>query len=56
MKKILYFGGQKSGKSLLSEKKTLEISQGKPYYIATYDNGFGDGEMENRIEKHKLQN
>ncbi len=55
MKKILYFGGQKSGKSLLSEKKTLEISQGKPYYIATYDNGFGDGEMENRIEKHKLQ-
>ena len=55
MKKILYFGGQKSGKSLLSEKKTLEIAQNKPYYVATYDNSYRDSEMENRIEKHRLQ-
>lgn len=55
MKKILYFGGQKSGKSFLSEKKTLEIAQKKPFYIATYDNSFGDGEMQSRIENHRLQ-
>ena len=55
MKKILYFGGQKSGKSLLSEKKTLEIAQNKPFYIATYDNSYYDSEMKNRIEKHQLQ-
>jgi adenosylcobinamide kinase/adenosylcobinamide-phosphate guanylyltransferase len=54
MKKILYFGGQKSGKSLLSEKKALELSK-KPYYIATYDNSFGDNEMQTRIDTHKLQ-
>lgn len=55
MKKILYFGGQKSGKSLLAEQKTLEISNTKPYYIATYDNSFKDSEMIKRVDNHKLQ-
>lgn len=50
--KILYIGGQKSGKSSLAEKKVLEISTKKPYYIATYDNNFGDDEMQERIECH----
>jgi len=53
--KILYFGGQKSGKSNLAEQKTLEISSKKPYYLATYDNSFNDKEMDKRIDKHKLQ-
>ena len=54
--KILYFGGQKSGKSNLAEKKALELSKNKkPYYIATYDNSFGDDEMQERVLKHQKQ-
>jgi len=54
--KVLYYGGQKSGKSRLAEKKTLELSQEtKPYYLATYDNSYNDKEMAERIETHKLQ-
>jgi adenosylcobinamide kinase/adenosylcobinamide-phosphate guanylyltransferase len=54
--KILYFGGQKCGKSLLAEQKTLELCVNtKPYYIATYDNSYGDLEMQKRIDKHLLQ-
>ena len=50
--KVLYIGGQKSGKSSLAEKKILEISEKKPYYLATYDNSFGDDEMQKRIDCH----
>ena len=54
--KILYFGGQKSGKSLLAEVKTLKLSkEEKPYYIATYDNSYGDISMQNKINNHKIQ-
>ncbi len=53
--KILYFGGQKSGKSSLAEKKALEISTNKPYYIATYDNSYDDKEMKKRVNRHKEQ-
>jgi len=52
--KILYFGGQKSGKSLLAEKKALSLCE-KTYYIATYDNSFNDKEMQSRIDRHKKQ-
>ena len=52
---ILYFGGQKSGKSKLAEQKALSIAKNKPYYIATYDKSFGDSEMENRIQNHQNQ-
>jgi adenosylcobinamide kinase/adenosylcobinamide-phosphate guanylyltransferase len=51
--KVLYFGGQKSGKSSLAERHAKELSTYQPYYLATYDNRFGDTEMENRIEKHR---
>lgn len=51
--KILYFGGQKSGKTHLASQKTLAISNKKPYYVATYDNSFNDIEMQERIEKHQ---
>ena len=51
--KILYFGGQKSGKSSLAEAKTLAIATDKPYYLATYDHSFGDDEMGMRIDKHR---
>ena len=51
--KILYFGGQKSGKSSLAEAKTLSIAQDKPYYLATYDHTYGDDEMGMRIDKHR---
>ncbi len=54
-KKILYFGGQKSGKSRLAEEKILELSSSKPYYIATYDNSYNDSEMQVRIDKHRIQ-
>ena len=56
--KILYFGGQKSGKSQLAEQKALSLSnqtKSKPYYIATYDSSFGDSEMTNRIDLHQSQ-
>ena len=54
--KILYYGGQKSGKSSLAEKKTLELSQNhKPFYIATYNNSYNDKEMQERIGKHQHQ-
>ena len=52
--KILYFGGQKSGKSTLAEAKTLAITTDKPYYLATYDHSFGDDEMGVRIDKHRI--
>ncbi len=56
MYKILYFGGQKSGKSALAEQKAIELSGSKtPYYIATYDNSFGDSEMKQRVDKHQNQ-
>jgi len=54
--KILYFGGQKSGKSKLAENKALILSKSnKPYYIATYDNSYNDTEMNLRIKKHQKQ-
>lgn len=52
--KILYFGGQKSGKSSLAEAKTLAIATDKPIYLATYDHSFGDDEMGARIDKHRI--
>ncbi|MCH9814541.1 MAG: bifunctional adenosylcobinamide kinase/adenosylcobinamide-phosphate guanylyltransferase [Epsilonproteobacteria bacterium] len=51
--KVLYVGGQKSGKSYLAEQKILAISQKKPYYIATYDNSYGDVEMADRVNTHQ---
>ncbi len=54
--KTLYYGGQKSGKSLLAEQKTLQLSKDtKPYYIATYNNSYGDSEMQERVTKHQQQ-
>lgn len=54
--KIFYFGGQKSGKTKAGIKKALAISTNeKPYYVATYDNSFGDDSMQNRIDKHILE-
>jgi adenosylcobinamide kinase/adenosylcobinamide-phosphate guanylyltransferase len=54
--KILYFGGQKSGKSRLAEAKALElIYDKKPYYIATYDNRYNDSEMQERLYTHQWQ-
>ena len=55
-KKILYFGGQKSGKSAIAEARTIELSNDiKPYYIATYDNSYGDKAMQEKINTHKIQ-
>ncbi len=54
--KIFYFGGQKSGKTRAGIKKALELSLNeKPYYVATYDNSFGDDSMQNRIDKHIIE-
>ncbi len=54
--KILYFGGQKSGKTSLSIKKTLEISGEKtPFYIATYLDTYNDSEMKKRIKNHQIE-
>ncbi len=51
---ILYFGGQKSGKSKLAELKTLELAKDKkPFYIATYNDSFQDDEMASRIISHQ---
>jgi len=54
--KTLYHGGQKSGKSHLAEQKALSLADDtQPYYIATYDNSYGDDEMQVRIGKHQAQ-
>jgi len=54
--KILYFGGQKSGKTNAASQKTLELSSSsKPYYVATYDNSYNDSSMQTRIDKHLEQ-
>ena len=54
--KIFYFGGQKSGKTKAGIKKAKELSTNeKPYYVATYDNSFGDDSMQNRIDKHIIE-
>ncbi|WP_024955213.1 bifunctional adenosylcobinamide kinase/adenosylcobinamide-phosphate guanylyltransferase [Sulfurospirillum arcachonense] len=53
MKKILFFGGMSSGKSGLAEEKTIEISQKKPYYIATYLDNFDDKQMQEKVFKHQ---
>jgi adenosylcobinamide kinase/adenosylcobinamide-phosphate guanylyltransferase len=54
--KALYYGGQKSGKSLLAEQKTLSLSpSNKPYYVATYDNSYADREMQQRLKQHQIQ-
>lgn len=51
--KVLYFGGQKSGKTSAASQKTLELSSNKkPYYLATYDNSYNDSSMQDRIDKH----
>ncbi len=51
--KILYFGGQKSGKTSVASLKALELSKNKkPYYVATYDNSYNDSSMQDRINKH----
>ena len=56
MKKIFYFGGQKSGKTKAGSKKAIELSEfKKPYYVATYDNSYGDISMNERIHKHILE-
>jgi adenosylcobinamide kinase/adenosylcobinamide-phosphate guanylyltransferase len=52
--KILYYGGQKSGKSHLAELHTLELAGNrKPLYIATYNNSYNDPEMAERIRRHR---
>jgi len=54
--KILYYGGQKSGKSRLAEQRALSLAKlHKPYYIATYDNRYEDAEMAERIARHQSQ-
>lgn len=53
MKKIFYFGGQKSGKTKAGSKKAIELAKDKkPYYVATYDNSYGDASMNERIQRH----
>ena len=53
MSKIFYFGGQKSGKTKAGIKKALDLAQNsKPYYVATYDNSYGDVSMNERINRH----
>jgi len=49
---ILYFGGQKSGKSALAEAKAIELATTKPVYLATYDNSYNDVAMQQRIDDH----
>lgn len=54
--KILYYGGQKSGKSRFAEQKAIELTYDKrPYYIATYDNSYNDVEMQERLYTHQWQ-
>ncbi len=50
--KVGFIGGVKSGKSVLAETRTLELSgHNKPYYLATAE--IIDGEMAERVRIHK---
>ena len=52
--KILYTGGQKSGKSKLAEKRALELATNqKPIYLATSE--LFDEEMRQKAQNHKEQ-
>ena len=52
--KILYYGGQKSGKSHLAERHALALAGAtRPRYIATYDAAYDDPQMLARIQKHR---
>ena len=51
--KALFIGGIKSGKSKNAEMYALQISQDKPYYLATTE--FFDEEMKKKISLHKEQ-
>ncbi|OIQ48206.1 MAG: cobinamide phosphate guanylyltransferase [Gammaproteobacteria bacterium MedPE] len=51
--KVLYFGGQKSGKSNAATAKILSLAKRKPFYVATYDNSFDDSAMQERVDKHQ---
>jgi adenosylcobinamide kinase/adenosylcobinamide-phosphate guanylyltransferase len=54
--KILYYGGQRSGKSRLAEEEAESIKKDKtPVYIATYDNTYDDKEMQERIKYHQIR-
>jgi len=53
MKKALFIGGIKSGKSFNAEQYTLKIATKKPIYLATTE--FIDDGMKERIKEHKLQ-
>ena len=56
--KLLYLGGQKSGKSRLAEARTLELARERgqrPIYLATYDDRYGDAEMAARLARHKAR-
>lgn len=54
--KILYFGGQKCGKTAVAIAKSLELSSDKkPVYVATYLDTYNDFEMKERISNHKKE-
>lgn len=54
--KILYFGGQKCGKTAAAIAKTLALSpHKKPIYVATYLDTYNDSEMQERIKHHKKE-
>ncbi len=54
--KILYIGGQKSGKTSLAIGKALSLSKNQnPFYLATYINSYNDAEMQKRVDKHKIE-
>ncbi|MFA5461156.1 MAG: bifunctional adenosylcobinamide kinase/adenosylcobinamide-phosphate guanylyltransferase [Sulfurimonas sp.] len=51
MKKALFIGGIKSGKSLNAQNYILALSSKQPIYLATTE--FIDKEMQERIDAHK---
>ena len=54
--KVLYFGGQKSGKTSLSIQKSKELARDKkPFYVATYLDNYDDSEMKKRIKNHQIE-
>jgi len=50
--KILFTGGQKSGKSRQAEQRTLQLATTKPFYCATAE--VTDSEFADRIKRHQV--
>jgi adenosylcobinamide kinase/adenosylcobinamide-phosphate guanylyltransferase len=52
---VLFYGGQKSGKSRFALEYLLKFKGAKKKFVATYDNSYNDEQMKKRVKKHQKE-